>query len=82
MKLLVATPCYGGVASEPFVQSLLRLVFAAPSLGFDVSVLTTSGESLVTRARNNIVGDFLAGDWDALLFIDADIEFQVENRVS
>lgn len=81
MKILVGTPCYGGLASEPYVQSILRLVYAAPALDFEVAVLTTQGESLVTRARNDIVATFLAGDWDALLFVDADIEFDIANVI-
>jgi len=78
VKIVLATPCYGGQVTEPYMQSVLRLVFAGLD-GIDIAVLTTTGESLITRARNAIVAQFMAGDGDALLFVDADIEFQPEN---
>lgn len=36
------------------------------------------GDSLVTRARNNVVAGFMASDCDELLFIDTDIVFTPE----
>jgi hypothetical protein len=40
---------------------------------------TIANESLVTRARNVLVAYFLQSNYTRLLFIDADIEFQVED---
>jgi hypothetical protein len=49
---------------------------AAASHGIDVNFLVTEGESLVSRARNNLVTTFLGSDYDVLAFIDADIEMR------
>jgi len=76
MSLLVATPCYGMQATEPFMASrdLLHKELLAAGLKHDF--LTIGNESLITRARNVIAASFLTEtDFESLLFIDADIEF-------
>jgi hypothetical protein len=40
---------------------------------------TPYNESLITRGRNNIVSEFLETDYQALMFIDADIMFTPED---
>lgn len=77
--VLVATPAYGGMVSEPYFQSVLNLTAQAYSRGLQVDVLTLSNESLITRARNDIVAAFMRGDWTDLLWIDADIQFTPEH---
>ena len=42
----------------------------------DSGFLITEGESLVSRARNNLASRFLQTDFDHLAFIDADIEMK------
>lgn len=75
MKVLIGTPAYGGQVTEAYFQSILQFKNAAFASGLDVSIMTITNESLITRARNNIVAAFLAGDYTDLLFIDADIKF-------
>lgn len=41
-----------------------------------VDFMVTEGESLVTRARNNLVATFMSLDYDVLAFIDADIKME------
>lgn len=79
MKVLLATPAYGGQVTEVYFQSVLRLMAVAHEAGLQIDVLTIRNESLITRARNNIVATFLEGDWTDLLFVDADIEFDPEH---
>lgn len=75
MKVLVATPAYGGQVTEKYFQSIIGLLHASYSWGIQIDVLTISNESLITRARNDIAATFLAGDWTDLLWIDGDIQF-------
>ena len=41
--------------------------------------LFTGNESLITRARNTSVAKFLKSEYQAIMFIDADIEFRAED---
>jgi hypothetical protein len=79
MKVLIGTPAYGGMLTESYFQSILNLKNHAFALGLDVSIMTLTNESLVTRARNEIVAAFMADDYTDLLFIDADIKFDAEH---
>jgi hypothetical protein len=75
MKVLIGTPAYGGQVTESYFQSILQFKNVAWATGIDVSVMTISNESLITRARNNIIAEFMKNDYTDLVFIDADIKF-------
>ena len=77
-KLLIGTPCYGGLAYVGFMESLLRLQKTLLAIGIEHEIMSFGSESLIPRARNSIVAGFLAKKFTHLLFIDADITFQVE----
>jgi hypothetical protein len=79
MKVLLATPAYGGQVTAAYFQSVLGLLNQAGSRGIQVDVMTLTNESLITRGRNEIVATFLAGDWSDLLWVDADIAFDPEH---
>lgn len=72
---MIGTPMYGGNAKAVYVTSLIRLVSYLSAAGHEVVQNTMSNESLITRARNSIAHQFMSGDYDALLFIDSDHEF-------
>lgn len=75
-KLLIGTPCYNGTVTIQYMSSLLRLQHMLARERTDFSLALTSSESLITRARNFIVSQFLGGpQFTHLLFIDADIGF-------
>lgn len=78
-KFLIATPCYGGNVTEPYLRSLMQLVGFAAKNDVSLGVKTIVNDSLVTRARNNMVASFMNSDFTHLVFIDADIEFDVED---
>ena len=75
-KVSFLIPCYGGAVFESFFVSMVRNLvnFCGNQLAFTVE--TIANESLVTRARNNLIAKGMANaDTTHLMFIDADIEF-------
>ncbi len=79
MSVLFCTPMYGAMCWEPYFKSALILKEELTLAGFKHDFLTTTNESLVTRARNTSAATFLKTDYDSLMFIDGDIEFHVEH---
>jgi hypothetical protein len=74
-RVLVAIPCYGGMMKTPFVISLMQLSQTLPQHGIRHNVMII-GDSLVTRARNNLASAILHDpQYSHLLFLDCDIEF-------
>lgn len=81
MKITIATPMYGGMAQSEYMQSCDQLIRALGAAGHEVSTVYTVNESLITRARNSLVHEFLKTDYEALLFIDADHSFNAADVV-
>jgi hypothetical protein len=75
MHLHIATPMYGGNCKGVYVDGLMALTFELARKGYQVSFSKIYNESLITRARNNLVYEFEKSGADALLFIDADEGF-------
>lgn len=80
-KLFIATPCYGGALTEPYFKSILKLVFFFDKHSIPLQFGTIANESLVPRARNTLTAFFLRSDCTHLMFIDADIEFKVDDVI-
>lgn len=75
MKIFVATPMYGGMCTGQYTTGMLNLVVAGSQRGHEIMYSKIYNESLITRARNALVHEFLNTDCDGLLFIDADEGF-------
>ena len=75
MKIMIATPMYGGMARSEYISSIGELTMALVQAGHEVKQTFTVNESLITRARNGLAHQFLLTDYDALLFVDADHGF-------
>ena len=80
-RIFVATPCYGGGLTEPYFRSTVKLLTFCNQHKIPLAFGTIANESLVTRARNVLVAYFLQSNFTKLLFIDADIEYQVEDVI-
>jgi hypothetical protein len=64
---------YGGMCTGHYTQSLLMTGSAFTQAGIQMSAMMMFNESLIQRARNGLVKNFLRTDGDYLMFIDADI---------
>jgi len=86
MHLFIGTPCYGGVVTQRYMQSMCNLLAYASAIDLPVSIELLGYDSLVTRSRNTIVATFLDSVTAThLMFIDADIGFsaaQVERMLA
>jgi len=79
IRPFVATPSHSGALSSLYVRSLLGLVNLAWTQGFAMQTRFLDGDSLVPRARNRLVAEFMAdARWTHLFWIDADIGFEPE----
>jgi hypothetical protein len=72
---------YGGNCKGIYVDSVIALTFELAKKGHQVSFSKIYNESLITRARNNLVKEFMDTDADYLFFIDADEGFNVPDVI-
>ena len=77
-KVLIGTPSYDGRIDVWFANSLVATVKEAEKKGIHVHAIYTSYDSLVQRARNDLVRLALDGGYDTLFFIDSDVEWEPE----
>jgi hypothetical protein len=78
-KLFLGIPAYDHKVSLKQAISLMRLAQKLPEHGIQVSIGSICGCSVVSRARNLLVQDFLESDATELMFIDADINFNPDD---
>lgn len=76
IHIYVATPMYGGLAHQRYIESIMTLMNHCRHEGINISFAFIGNESLITRARNALVYEFLKTPCSHLFFIDADIGFR------
>lgn len=71
---------YGGMCLGTYVESLLKLSQTVGTNGIECGMTFVYNESLITRARNRVVDEFIKlTKGTHLLWIDADIGFNAED---
>ncbi|MFT3996111.1 MAG: hypothetical protein QM667_01795 [Asticcacaulis sp.] len=74
--VFIATPCFGGLVTQTYMQSVISLMQHSAVSGTRMTLAMLGNDALITRSRNTLLSNFL-NDTDAthLMFIDADIGF-------
>ena len=81
-KLFIATPMYGGMCAGMFARSVADLAALCSQYGIPLQFYFLFNESLITRARNHCVDEFIRSDADHLMFIDSDIGFNPQDIIA
>jgi len=82
-SLFVATPMYGGMNHGLYMKACLDLQGLLMQYGIAVKFSFLFNESLITRARNYLVDEFLnRSDCTHMLFIDSDLNFNPQDVVA
>lgn len=78
-KLFIATPMYGGNCNGLYMKACLDLQGLCQQYGIEARFSFLFNESLITRARNYLVDEFIRSGFTHLLFIDSDILFNPQD---
>lgn len=73
-SLAILTPCYGGLCYSNYTISLINTIKIFESCNFPIKPYFLNNDSLVSRARNNLIGTaMLDQSITHFIFIDGDI---------
>jgi hypothetical protein len=79
MNIKLATPMYQGECSGYFMESVLSLFNECNKRGINLSWEFLYNESIIARGRNTLANKIFQDDTTHLLFIDADMKFNVDD---
>ena len=75
---MVGTPMYGGKAECVYIETVLHIKHWCMINNIKLEFCFLTDHSSVSHARNEIAGQFLESDCTHLLFLDADVGFNVD----
>jgi hypothetical protein len=82
-SLFVATPMYGGQNHGLYMKACLDLQGLCMQYGIQIKFSFLFNESLITRARNYLVDEFLdRSNCTHMLFIDSDVNFNPQDVIA
>lgn len=81
-SIFVGAPMFGGQCAGLFTKSTNDLSAICAKYGIELQFYYLFNESLIQRARNYIVDEFLRSKCTHLMFIDADIGFNAKDVLS
>ena len=74
-QIFLGLPCYDMSVTEPFFMSMIKTVMGFKEIGLKFA-LSTISDSLINRARNQLVAKFLSNpEFTHFMFIDVDLAF-------
>ena len=77
---LILTPCFGGMVTSEYATSMVKLAAGISTLGMKAKINIWPAPSLITRARNEALAQFLSDKTlTHIVWIDADIGFEPES---
>lgn len=81
-KLFLATPMYGGQCAGMYTRSVTDLAALCSAYQIPLQIYYLFNESLITRARNYCVDEFMRSESTHLMFIDSDIGFDPKDVIA
>ena len=82
INILIGIPAFGGMVYSTFTTCCLSLQRILDQCGIESQFYFLNGESLIPRARNNIISHFHHNrQYTHLLFLDSDLQFHPINII-
>jgi len=78
-SLFIGTPMYGGNCAGIYTKSCTDLAMICAANGIAIKFYYLFNESLVQRARNYVVDEFMRSDCTHLVFLDSDVGFNAKD---
>ncbi|GAN68466.1 hypothetical protein [Acetobacter orleanensis] len=76
-KVFIATPCFGGLVTQVYMQSVLGCLSTAQDHNLAFSLCMMGNDAVVCRGRNTLLDKFMNySDATHILFVDNDIGFE------